>query len=60
MQGRALMAGRKDTKTRLSILPLSVDKATISPSTSTISQGASDVLGPIANQAAHQETHVVP
>ena len=44
MKERVLMIGRKDTKTGLWMLPLAVDKATISQEKSTISQGASAIL----------------
>ena len=37
-----------------------MDVDTISSAVSIISQGASDVLEPIPNQAAHQETYIVP
>ena len=60
MRGRVLMTGRKDTKTGLWMLPLSMDDSTISPvAASTISQIASDVLESIA-AAAHKETKSVP
>ena len=60
MQGPVLMTGRKDTKTGLWVLLLSMDKVTISPAASTISQGALDILEPIANQVAQQKLLIVP
>ena len=60
MRGRVLMTGKKDTKTGLWMLPLSMDESTISPvAQSTISQVASDVLQPIA-AAAHQRLQDKP
>ena len=60
MRGRVLMSGKKNTKTGLWMLPLSMDESTISPAVpTTISQVASDVLQPIA-ATAHQETHSIP
>ena len=55
MRGRVLMTGKKDTKTGLGMLPLSMDEPSISPAaTSTISQVELDVLQPNA-AAAHQQ-----
>ena len=55
MRGRVLMTGKKDTKTGLWMLPLSMDESTISPAAaSTISQVAPDVLQPIAAAAHHR------
>ena len=60
MRGLVLMTGRKDTKTGFGMLPIVMEKSTVSAAMSTINQGASDVLEPIALQAAHEETHSVP
>ena len=61
MRGRILMTGKKDTKTGLWMLPLSIDESTISPSvTSMISQVALDVLQPIEQQPIKEPTAYPP
>ena len=60
MRSRVLMTGKKDTKTGLWMLPLSMDESTISPAApSMISQVASDVLQPIT-AASHQQLQDKP
>ena len=55
MRGRVVKTGKIDAKTRLWMLPLSMDESMISPANAcTISQVASDVLQPIAAAALQQ------